>query len=210
MAELDHLVVASADLAAGVAHVRDLTGVEAAPGGPHPGVGTHNALLTFDEQTYFEIIAIDPDQPEPTGPRPFGLSAGSPPRLAGFAIHPVGSESIDEVVATMTGVGFDPGPVRSMSRVRPDGTEIAWRLTLSNATSGGGGGLPFVIDWGGTPSPATSLPSMGDLVEVRVTTDNPLVRAVLEALALAKVVIADGPPALVAVVDSPKGRIELR
>ena len=43
MPELDHLIFAAADLDTGVAHIEELTGATAVPGGPHPGVGTHNA-----------------------------------------------------------------------------------------------------------------------------------------------------------------------
>lgn len=60
MAELDHLIFASKDVQAGAEQIKQLTGAEAVPGGPHVGLGTHNHLLTFDERTYFEIIGITP------------------------------------------------------------------------------------------------------------------------------------------------------
>jgi hypothetical protein len=63
MPELDHLIFASPDLAAGVEHIRSLTGAEPVVGGPHPGHGSCNELLAFDDRTYFEIIGIDVEQP---------------------------------------------------------------------------------------------------------------------------------------------------
>lgn len=207
MPELDHLVLAASDLAAGVAHIEELTGARAEPGGPHPGIGTHNALLTFDDVTYFEIIAIDPTQPAPATPRPFGLDEGAPPRLAGYAVHPGPGETIDDVVAVLRKAGHDPGPVTAMSRVRPDGVELSWRLTrgLEQEVPAA---VPFVIDWGETPSPARSLPSMGDLVELRVEHQDPAVRAAVDALG-AGVMVSEGPARLVAVVDTPGGRVEI-
>ena len=72
-ATLDHLVVAAADLAAGVAHVAARLGVTPAPGGRHALMGTHNALLGLGPGCYLEVIAVDPEAPPPDRPRWFGL-----------------------------------------------------------------------------------------------------------------------------------------
>jgi hypothetical protein len=207
MPELDHLIFAATDLATGVARIAELTGAVAVPGGPHPGVGTHNALLTFDETTYFEIIAFDPDQPVPAAPRPFGLDEGVEPRLAGYAVHPAAGETIEDVVAMLAEAGHDPGPVTAMSRVKPDGEEISWRLTRSMKETTPSA-VPFAIDWGDTPSPARSLPSMGSLAELRIEHPDPATRTAAAALGLG-LTVSDGPARLTAVVDTPGGRIEL-
>ena len=107
MPELDHLIFASPDLDQGVKRIEELTGARAVAGGPHPGVGTHNALLTFNEATYFEVIAIDSSQPDPGRPRPFGLDKASEPKLAGYAMHPTGDETIDEVAERLRSLGFE-------------------------------------------------------------------------------------------------------
>jgi hypothetical protein len=70
---IDHLVYAAPDLATAVADVAERFGVRAQAGGKHIGLGTHNALLALGPQTYLEIIAPDPGQPEPSLPRPFGV-----------------------------------------------------------------------------------------------------------------------------------------
>ena len=72
-AELDHLVVAAANLAAGIAFVAELTGVTPQPGGKHVAMGTHNALMRLGERAYLEVIAIDPDGATPPRPRWFDL-----------------------------------------------------------------------------------------------------------------------------------------
>jgi len=209
MAAIDHLIFASRDLQAGVELIHDTSGVLAAPGGPHPGVGTHNALMSFDDETYFEIIAIDPNQPDPDRARPFRLDDGLRPRLAGYAIHPSGGDTIEEIAARMRAAGFDPGPVSSMSRQHPDGHMIEWELTR-----GGDAGprsddcLPFIIDWGDTPTPAQSAPHMGDLLSLEVHHPDPAVRALAEALGLG-LVVSDGPAALTARIRTASGQIEL-
>lgn len=209
MAELDHLIYASRDVAEGVRIIEDLTGARAVAGGPHVGLGTHNSLLTFDDRTYFEVIGIDPDQPDPSGPRPFGLDDRTSPGLAGYAIHPTGDESLEDVQAAMRAAGFDPGAIIDMSRERPDGRLITWRLTVGGDSGvASQGALPFAIDWGDQPSPAVSLPSMGRLVSLNVTHPDPAIRAAAVAIGVG-VEVAEGAAGLRAVVETPNGTVDL-
>ncbi len=71
---VDHLIYAAPDLAVAVADVEERFGVRAQAGGKHIGLGP---------QTYLEIIAPDPEQPEPSGPRPFGVDSVTHGRLVG-------------------------------------------------------------------------------------------------------------------------------
>jgi hypothetical protein len=209
MPEIDHLVFASRHLEEGIAHIEALTGVRARAGGPHPGIGTHNALLGFDGASYFEIIAVDPDQPRPPHPRPFGLDDGPSRRLAGFAVHPSGGETLESVADTMRSAGWDPGPVAGMRRTTPEGKQIGWRLTRPpGPVRPGDGVLPFVIDWGDTPSPALSAPPMGRLEALQASHPDAAVRAVLRALDLGLEVV-EGPPGLTATVRTARGRVRL-
>ena len=210
MPELDHLIFASPELDQGVNCIETLTGARAVAGGPHPGVGTHNALLTFDDTTYFEVIAIDPNQPDPGRPRPFGLDDTTEPKLVGYAIHPSANETIDQVAERLRSLGYDPGGVSAMSRLKPDGQEIHWRLTRATGSSStpADGTLPFVIDWGDTPSPARSLPSMGALVSLQVHHPDADVRAAVIALDLG-VETLEGGAKLVAIVDAGHGQVKI-
>ncbi len=209
MAELDHLIYASRDVDAGAKIIQELTGATAVAGGPHVGNGTHNALLTFDDRTYFEIIGIDPDQPDPDNPRSFGLDELEQPKLVAYAIHPTGDESLEDVAATLAAAGVEPGRIASMSRQKPDGELLSWRLTVGGASGVAvDGAYPFAIDWGDSPSPATSLPSMGRLVSLTVSNPDPAVVAAVEALNVG-VVAKQGPAGLVATVETSGGTVEI-
>lgn len=139
---VDHLVYAAPDLEMGVNALAELLGARAAPGGKHIGLGTHNALLGLGEVTYIEVIAPDPEQPKPERPLPFGLATVHEPRLATFAVR---TKDIDALVASARKAGYDPGAVIDMSRARPDGVTLKWRLAFHEQMPGGGV-IPFVID----------------------------------------------------------------
>lgn len=209
MAELDHLIYACRDVAEGVRIIEELTGATAVAGGPHVGNGTHNSLLTFDDRTYFEIIGIDPNQPEPDRPRSFGLDDLERPALVAYAIHPTGGQSLEDVAAQMSAAGVEPGTIASMSRQKPDGELLAWRLTVGgDSGTAVDGAFPFAIDWGDSPSPAVSLPSMGSLVSLTVSNPDSTVVSRIEALDVG-VVAKQGPARLVATVDTPNGAVEI-
>lgn len=85
-AELDHLVYAVPDLAAGVITFAEATGVTPVAGGSHPG-GTANYLVGLGPAAYLEIIGPDPAVPG-ARPRAFGLETLTVPRLAGGRCGP--------------------------------------------------------------------------------------------------------------------------
>jgi len=211
MAELDHIVFATPDLAEGTQLIRELTGAEAVVGGPHIGRGTCNTLLTFDDRTYFEIIGPDPDQPEPERARGFGIDQLQAPKLVAFAIHPVGDETLADLAATVRSAGFDPGEWMAMSRQKPDGELLEWELTAGGDTGFRlDGAIPFAIDWLGRPSPAASLPSMGGLGAFTVQHPDPRAGEVLAALGLGDTVnYTKGPAQLSLTIVTPKGPVKL-
>jgi Glyoxalase-like domain len=142
---LDHILLGSSDLNAGIAFVEQRTGVRAAIGGVHPGRGTRNALLSLGERRYLEIIAPDPAQdkvPDFAAPLLQKLKSLSTPLLVGWADHPGNIESLATKLKA-AGIAFE-GP-RDGSRARPDGRLLKW--TTLNLSDDHNGILPFFIEW---------------------------------------------------------------
>lgn len=154
MSSLDHLVLATPDLAATVNEVARLTGTRPVPGGVHQGLGTRNFLLGLGEGGYLEIVGPDPEQPAPDRWRPFGIDTLTEARLVTWAVR---TEDIDGAVAASREAGYDPGEPWEMTRQTPDGATLSWRLTLDKEGRHRGP-VPFLIAWGSTPHPSANLP----------------------------------------------------
>jgi hypothetical protein len=113
-------------------------------------------------------------------------------------------------VAEAAGHGVNLGPVGSGSPKRPDGVLLSWRFT-SPATVLGDGIVPFFIDWGKTPHPARTAAAGATLAGLRAEhPDAQRVGEMLRKLGLDLRVTEAPAPALIAVVDCPNGRVELR
>ncbi len=202
---LDHLVYATPHLGDTVAALA-AAGLATVPGGAHVGLGTRNHLAALGGTAYLEVIGPDPEQPDPSGPRPFGIDGLTAPALVAWCARP--SRSLEDVCAAAGAAGHDPGPIGEMSRRRPDGVLLAWRLTLPTAVPGV---VPFLIDWLDSPHPTGSLPSGPVLERFELRHPDPArLRAVLDALGEAGVAeLAEGAVGLHAVVRTAGGTVEL-
>jgi hypothetical protein len=201
-ARLDHLVVTAPSLAVGVAHVRDLLGVEPRPGGRHPRMGTHNALLRLGPAAYLEVLAVDPEAPVPARPRWFLLDRDDPaPRLATWVAR------TRDLRTAACSPAF--GRIEAMER-----GALRWEITLPED-----GGLPFdgiapsLIQWRTEPHPAALLPDSGCALaglEGRHPQAEEVARLV-RALGLQDAIrVTAGQPRLVARIRTPGGLRILR
>ena len=202
---IDHLVYAVPSLPAAMADVAERFGVRAQAGGKHIGLGTRNALLALAPRTYLEIIAPDPEQPEPSMPRPFGVGGVSHGRLAGWALA---CDDIDAAVARARSHGYDPGEVIDGRRVSPAGTALRWRMTRSQTAVDL---VPFLISWGDTEHPAASAPRGLTLEAFSIEHPDPgSLAPLLTALGADVEIKPAGTAALVARLSGPNGRSALR
>jgi len=188
---LDHLVYATPDVEGSVRHIAGLTGVWPVEGGRHIGGGTRNFLLGLGGLRYLEIVGPDRDQPGPARPLFLGISDLTAPRLVTWAAR---ADDIGAQVARARLGGYDPGPVEPMSRKTPTGETVSWRLTRQHDTV-----VPFLIDWGATPHPASNLPVAALTSFTGSHPDPARASAALAALGI-EFPVSQGEPGLVAVI----------
>ncbi len=202
-ATIDHLVYACPDLRQAVELIAEQVGVRPAFGGQHPGLGTHNALLSLGKRTYLEIIAPDPAQPRPAEPLPFGLDAVTEPALRAWAVAP---DDLDAAVQHSAAAGFRYGSIVDRRRRSPDGHELTWRMTTYPHSSEVAI-APFLIDWNGSQHPADTAPGGLSLHRLRLRSPGPeRLAARLAALGLDLDVERAERPELSAVLLGPRGQ----
>ena len=207
LTRIDHLVFATPDLQLGIDTIEKQLGVKATAGGQHPGLGTRNALVALGPASYLEIIGPDPEQPKPSGPRRFGIDDLTAPRLVRWVVK---SSELPAVAEKAARAGVTLGPLASGSRKRPDGVVLAWRYT-DPAVVVADGLIPFFIDWGSSPHPALTAARGATLVQLRAEhPDAVRVQKMLDQLGLGLRVSQASAPAILATIDSPRGRVELR
>ncbi len=211
-AQIDHLVLAANDLDWLRTWWFDRSGVASVDGGAHDGRGTRNALVGLGGAegpcTYLELIGPDPEQPKPKAPRYFGIDDLAPneARLVTFAIS---VDDLEAAVDSVASVGLTTGVIQSMSRMRPDGVRLSWRLAVPDADDLGGA-QPFLIEWGTTPHPSASLPAGATLESFGVASPaSARLAAMFDALGVAIGVEAADRPMLSAAIKSPQGLIDI-
>lgn len=201
---LDHLVFAAPDLDAGIEYVHELTGLRAEYGGIHPGFGTHNALLSLGARSYLEIIAPDPGQDSAIW---LGIGDLESPRIVTWAAC---CNDLPRYAGLEFPDGQRPGAVMSMSRETRDNEVLSWSLT-DPRTVIGDGLVPFLIDWGESPHPAASAPGGATLRSLVAEHPDPeRIGAILRMLDVELPVTQATSPAIVAIIETPAGRVEIR
>jgi hypothetical protein len=207
LGRIDHLVYATPDLQLGIDTIEKQLGVKATAGGQHPGLGTRNALVALGPTSYLEIIGPDPEQPKPSGPRRFGIDDLERPRIVRWVVK---TSELPAVAEQAARAGVTLGPLASGSRRRPDGVMLAWRYT-DPAVVVADGLIPFFIDWGTSPHPALTAAKGATLVQLRAEhPDAARVQTMIDQLGLELRVSQASAPSIIATIDSPRGRVEVR
>jgi hypothetical protein len=201
---LDHIILGCNDLDKGIEFVHDGTGVLPAMGGVHPGRGTRNALLSFGERRYLEIIAPDPAQTEIVHfPQ---IRSMTDPRLIGWAAHPPDIAALAKQFQENK-VEFT-GPADG-SRKRPDGHVLNWKTI--NLADDRHGLLPFFIEWSADSiHPSKDAPAKCTLDYFEILSADPQeLASTLKRIGIDFPVQRSDKTRLQALISGPKGDLKL-
>jgi hypothetical protein len=220
--QLDHLVICASRLDEGVAWCEAQFGIVPGPGGSHTLMGTHNRLVKIASPSfpsaYLEIIAIDDKATSNRGPgarRWFDMDdpalreriASDGPQL----VHWVASvPDVSTASAAWRMLGIDRGPTLIASRQTPVGL-LQWQITVrEDGQRLLDGTLPTLIQWGSV-HPTHTMPDSGVTLQA-FQLQHPqasLLQAALQGVGLQRLEVRAGPPQIVAVLQTPKGRVTL-
>jgi hypothetical protein len=204
MAKLDHIMYAVSNLQDGINEVTKLTGVTAEFGGSHPGNGTCNALLSFGQEQYFEIIAPDPEQElvDNLGEELLNY------HFSGIRTWAVSTADFEAVQKTLSEFDYQTNVV-DMTRTTPDGIKLSWSIMRVTGHVFGKF-MPFFINWFDSSHPSKTTPEGCNLTgfSVQLVENHATFKTLMNALDI-DIEVVEGPDGMRALIDSPKGRVML-
>ena len=132
---IDHIVIVVRDLAQASADY-ERAGFTVTPGGEHTGGATHNALISFADGAYLELIAFYRDNPQHRWWEPLQRGGG----LVDFCLA---TDNLTADTQAFRAAGVDIADPTGQSRVRPDGYQLCWVFSLARGPHRGV--APFLI-----------------------------------------------------------------
>ena len=204
--KIDHFAIGAESLEQGVAWLQARLGVTVPRGGKHEAMSTHNCVMQAGNESFFELIAIDPDAPtDPGRARWFALD--DPVTKTRLKQRPhalcwvVGTDDLEGVIAASP---VDLGEIVPFQR-----GDRSWRLTVpADGHLPMGGLLPAFIAWSPGPHPSTGQQNLGVTLErVHLSCPDPAeLRAILKALQVDHLAeIHQGDPGLRFELNTPNG-----
>lgn len=186
--ELDHVLIAVADLGAAARELEARHGLTSVEGGRHPGWGTANRIVPLGD-TYVELIAVV-DDAEAGGSTVGSWVARARPGPLGWAVR---TNDLDGL-ARRHGLTISAG-----SRATPTGEILRWR-SAGIAEAAAEPPLPFFLQWDeGAPFPGQGPATSARIERLELQGDEQRLAERLGPHEL-PIVVRAGPPALARVV----------
>ncbi|MGE4609862.1 MAG: VOC family protein [Paracoccaceae bacterium] len=157
MLRFDHIAIGCATLEQGATYMAARTGLTVPVGGEHPLMGTHNLVMSMGEDTFFEVIAINPSSPKPPNSRWFGLGITNfaTPRPHSWILN---SDDLEADLATAKSLGVDLGSPTTQTR-----GDMTWRFAVrDDGAIPLAGAAPMIMEWPEMPAhPAAKMADLG-------------------------------------------------
>ncbi|WP_298981910.1 VOC family protein [uncultured Roseibium sp.] len=207
--KIDHIAIGCKDLDSGAAAMETILDVAVPLGGKHAAMSTHNRVMQAGNESFLELISIDPEAPEPGRVRWFSLDDADTqrrlnerPRALTWVVN------TGDLDAVLSGSPVDLGDVVDFAR-----GDRTWRLTVpEDGSLPGEGLLPAFIEWSPGPHPSTGQQDLGiRLKTVRLSHPEPeQLVSLLKALNIDHLAeVVKGEPGLSFVLKTPNGTVEL-
>lgn len=169
--KIDHIVIGANDLEQGVAFIKKKLNVILPKASKHADMSTHNCVAPTGNDSFIEILSVDPEAPTPPRARWFDMD--NPAVVEKFKQSPcayhwlVGTTDLDAVIANSP---IPLGEVVKFSR-----GDRSWRLTIPTDGSLQENGLiPTFIEWSPGAHPSSGMADLGlELHEVVLTHPKP-------------------------------------
>ena len=207
--KIDHVAVGTDSLEKGSEALQAVLGVSLTKGSKHDLMSTHNRVMQAGNESFFELIARDPDAPSPQRTRWFTLD--DPRTLQRLALKPrslcwvVNTTDLDALVALSP---VDLGEIVTFTR-----GDRSWRLTVpADGHLPEAGLLPAFIEWSPGPHPSTAQQDLGVTLE-SVNLSHPDPDRLLDQLKQLQVdhlaTVSQGEIGLSFSLQSPKGLVTI-
>lgn len=208
--KIDHFAIGADSLEQGIAAMKQQLGVDVPRGGKHDAMSTHNCVMQAGNESFFELISIDPDAPADPG-RVRWFTLDDPNTQSKLKKRPralcwvVNTDDLDAVIAASP---IDLGEVVTFKR-----GDRSWRLTVpEDGHLPGDGLLPAFIEWSPGPHPSTGQRDLGvKLQKIKLRHPEPEVLvSMLEALKVEHLAsVSKGEVALSFELETPNGVVTL-
>jgi len=127
--KLDHAIIGVYDLETAIQNYADM-GFTVLQGGEHADGATHNALISFQDGSYIELLAPT-GRPASGGAMSFLSLLDDGEGILGYALL---SDDLDADVAEIRARGITIGDVKTGGRMTPEGVNLEWKSAMIDGT----------------------------------------------------------------------------
>lgn len=202
---IDHVVLAAPDLDDAMQEFEDRAGVGCVIAGSIKGLGLKCARVSFNDSSYLEIIAPDPNAPGPIGEL---LKSKNIKELTPFH-YAIRSSACESLKTEVKEFSYTPDHI-TMFGARADGSPKKWEMLYLYGHRLGGI-VPFFINWEIRDHPCRTLPVVGKLKKfsIRAPEGDP-VHELFEHVGVEGINIEIGKPKISFQFSSPEGTVKFQ